>query len=73
MLVEVIDLRPLAHDLANNLLTGFAGGELAEAQATIAGADAVIAVTPIFSASYSGLFKTFFDVLEDDPWPAYPC
>ena len=28
-------------------------------------ADAVIAVTPIFSASYSGLFKTFFDVLED--------
>jgi FMN reductase len=24
----------------------------------------VIAVTPIFSASYSGLFKTFFDVLE---------
>ena len=27
-------------------------------------ADAVIAVTPVFSASYSGLFKTFFDVLE---------
>jgi FMN reductase len=24
----------------------------------------VIAVTPVFSASYSGLFKTFFDVLE---------
>ena len=25
----------------------------------------MIAVTPVFSASYSGLFKTFFDVLED--------
>ena len=24
----------------------------------------MIAVTPVFSASYSGLFKTFFDVLE---------
>ena len=47
VLVEVIDLRPLAHDLANNMLTGFAGGELARAQATIAGADAVIAVTLI--------------------------
>ena len=27
-------------------------------------ADALIAVTPVFTASYSGLFKTFFDVLE---------
>jgi len=72
VLVEVIDLRPLAHDLANNMLTGFAGGELARAQATIAGADAVIAVTPIFSASYSGLFKMFFDVLEADSLAGVP-
>lgn len=27
------------------------------------GADGLIAVTPVFSASYSGLFKSFFDVL----------
>jgi FMN reductase len=72
VLVEVIDLRPLAHDLANNMLTGFADGELARAQATIAGADAVIAVTPVFSASYSGLFKTFFDVLEVDSLAGVP-
>ena len=25
----------------------------------------MIAVTPVFSASYSGLFKSFFDILED--------
>ena len=30
------------------------------------GADGLIAVTPVFSASYSGLFKSFFDVLEPD-------
>ena len=30
-----------------------------------AAADGLIVVTPVFSASYSGLFKTFFDVLED--------
>jgi len=65
VLVEVVDLRLMAHDLANALLTGFAGGELARAQAAVAGADGMIAVTPVFSGSYSGLFKTFFDVLEE--------
>lgn len=63
--VEVVELRDLAHDITNNLLTGFPGGALAEAVRTVAGADALIAVTPVFSASYSGLFKSFFDVLDD--------
>jgi FMN reductase len=62
--VEVVELRPLAHALADNLLTGFPSGALAEAVETVRRADALIAVTPVFSASYSGLFKTFFDVLE---------
>jgi FMN reductase len=62
--IETVELRPLAHALADQLLTGFATGELADAEAAVAQADAVIAVTPVFSASYSGLFKTFFDVLE---------
>jgi FMN reductase len=31
----------------------------------VADADGVIAVTPVFQASYSGLFKTFVDVLDD--------
>jgi FMN reductase len=63
--VEVIDLRDLAHALTDHLLTGFPSGALAEAVESVRRADALIAVTPIFSASYSGLFKTFFDVLED--------
>lgn len=62
--VKVVELRPLAHALTDHLLTGFATADLADAQALVAAADAVIAVTPVFSASYSGLFKTFFDVLE---------
>ncbi|MEP9383249.1 FMN reductase [Nocardioides sp. KR10-350] len=62
--LEVIELRDLAHALADNLLTGFATGELAKAISAVQRADGVIAVTPVFSASYSGLFKTFFDVLE---------
>ncbi len=63
--VELFELRDLAHALTDNLLTGFAAGPLADAVRAVRDADAVIAVTPIFSASYSGLFKTFFDVLED--------
>jgi len=61
--VEVVELRDLAHAITDNLLTGFPSGDLAHAVAAVASADAVIAVTPVFSASYSGLFKSFFDVL----------
>ena len=64
--VEVVhvELRDLAHDLTDHLLTGFPSPRLASALAQVGDADGVIAVTPVFSASYSGLFKTFFDVLE---------
>ena len=64
--VEVVDLRTHARALADNLVTGFPDGSLGTAVETVSGADGLIAVTPIFSASYSGLFKTFFDVLDKD-------
>jgi FMN reductase len=63
--VEVIELRDLAHAITDNLLTGFPSGPLEQALAAVSSADAVIAVTPVFSASYSGLFKSFFDVLDE--------
>jgi FMN reductase len=59
-----IELRELAHEITNNLLTGFPGPALQSAIDAVTSADAVIAVTPVFSASYSGLFKSFFDVLD---------
>ncbi|MBM0124507.1 FMN reductase [Pimelobacter simplex] len=62
--VQHVELRPLAHALADHLLTGFATGELAQAIEAVRHADGLVVVTPVFSASYSGLFKTFFDVLE---------
>jgi FMN reductase len=63
--VEVVELRDLAHALTDNLLTGFPSGALADAVESVRRADALIAVTPVFNASYSGLFKTFFDVLDE--------
>jgi FMN reductase len=70
--VEVVELRDLAHPITDNLLTGFPSGALADAVGSVAAADAVIAVTPVFSASYSGLFKSFFDVLEPDSLDGTP-
>lgn len=70
--VEVVELRGLAHALADNLLTGFPSGDLAEAVDAVRRADGLIAVTPVFSASYSGLFKTFFDVLEPETLAGTP-
>lgn len=62
--LDVIELREYATDIANNMVTGYAGPALAQAIERVAAADAMIAVTPTFSASYSGLFKSFFDILD---------
>ncbi|CAA9356752.1 MAG: FMN reductase [uncultured Nocardioidaceae bacterium] len=62
--VEVVELREHAQALASNLLTGFPTGELRQAVEKALSADGLVVVTPIFNASYSGLFKMFFDVLE---------
>ncbi|KOX23773.1 MULTISPECIES: FMN reductase [unclassified Streptomyces] len=62
--VEVVELRDLAVDIANDFVTGFPSGRLQEAIDAVTGADGVIAVTPVFTASYSGLFKSFFDLVD---------
>ncbi len=62
--LQVIELREHAQDLTNHLLTGFPSPALQSAIDAVLGSDGVIAVTPIFSASYSGLFKMFWDVVD---------
>ena len=65
--VEVIELRELAHDLATTMTTGGMPTEAVNrAKELVTSADALIAVTPVFTASYSGLFKMFMDVLDTD-------
>ncbi|MCX6501711.1 MAG: NAD(P)H-dependent oxidoreductase [Microbacterium sp.] len=51
---DTFELRDYAHDLTNNLLTGFAPPALESALNTV------------FATSYSGLFKSFVDVLDPD-------
>ena len=70
--VDVFELRDHAHDVTNNLLTGFAAPALESMINAVVSADAVIAVTPIFSTSYSGLFKSFIDVIDPDALTGTP-
>ncbi|MBD7957029.1 FMN reductase [Microbacterium sp. Sa4CUA7] len=70
--IDVVELRDLAHDITNDLLTGFAPPALETAVNTVISADGLIAVTPIFSTSYSGLFKSFIDILDPDALTGMP-
>jgi len=70
--VQVIELRDLAHDITNNLITGFAPPKLEAAIEQVTASDAAIFVTPIFTTSYSGLFKSFIDVLDPDAITGLP-
>jgi FMN reductase len=69
---HLVELRELAHPIADNLVTGFPPGTLREAVDAVTGADAVIAVTPVFNASYSGLFKSFLDVVDNTALTGLP-
>ncbi|MER6960727.1 FMN reductase [Streptomyces sp. NPDC000618] len=70
--VEVVELRDLAVEIAHNFTSGFPGRKLAAALEAVTAADGLIVVTPVFSASYSGLFKSFFDVLDPDALAGKP-
>ncbi|MFJ8763263.1 FMN reductase [Streptomyces clavifer] len=63
--VRVVELRDLAVDIANHLVTGFPPAGLKEAIDAVTAADGLIAVSPVFTASYSGLFKSFFDLVDN--------
>ncbi|WP_329094921.1 CE1759 family FMN reductase [Streptomyces sp. NBC_01439] len=69
---EVIEVRELATQIAQHLVTGFPPAPLAAALDAVAGADGLIAVTPVFAASYSGLFKSFFDLIDKDALTGTP-
>ena len=68
----VIELAPLAVDIATATVAGFPSEQLQTAIEQIAGADAIIAATPVYKAGISGLFKSFIDVLDNDLLIAKP-
>ncbi len=63
--VQVVELRELGHDLVNHLVTRVASPALQQAMEAVGDADALVVVTPVFNGSYAGLFKMFFEVLDE--------
>lgn len=70
--VRTVELRDHAHDIVNAMLTGVPSPALAEVIEAVTAADGLIAVTPLFTTTYSGLFKSFVDVLDKDALVGLP-
>ena len=70
--VTTVELRDVAHAITDAMLTGFASGDLAEVIEKVTGADALVLVTPLFTTTYSGLFKSFVDILDKDSLQGVP-
>ncbi|GAA4727006.1 FMN reductase [Isoptericola chiayiensis] len=70
--VEVVELREHAHAIMDAMLTGFASGDLAEVLEKVTGADGLILVSPLFTTTYSGLFKSFVDIVDPDSLSGMP-
>jgi FMN reductase len=70
--VRIIELRPLALDIARATVSGFPSEQLQANIERIAAADAVIVSTPVYKAGISGLFKSFVDLLDNDLMIAKP-
>ncbi|KOX13389.1 FMN reductase [Nocardiopsis sp. NRRL B-16309] len=69
---RTVELRDVAHDVMNAMTTAVPTGDLRGILDDLASADGVIAVTPVFNASYSGLFKSFFDVVDPEALDGKP-
>lgn len=63
---NVVEIAPLAADVAAALTGGPASAALEASFATLRDADVVIAATPVYKAGISGLFKAYVDLLDDD-------
>jgi FMN reductase len=69
---RVVELRTLASEIANALVSNHIGAGLQKAVSTLQHADAIVASTPVYKAGASGLFTSFFQVLDNDLLIAKP-
>jgi len=70
--VASVELRRIAVDVTRVLVDGDASPEVDAAVAAVRAADALVLVTPTVNASYSGLLKSFLDVLPPEALRGVP-
>jgi len=64
--VGVIELREISADISTALVSQLITPKLQQAITALAEADGIIAAAPVYKAGPSGLFTSFFDVLDND-------
>jgi FMN reductase len=64
--VAVIELRELSSDIATAMTSQLITPKLEQAVTALAEADGIIAAAPVYKAGASGLFTSFFHVLDND-------
>ncbi|SDP34447.1 CE1759 family FMN reductase [Lentzea jiangxiensis] len=69
---SVVELRELASEIANALVSNHVGPKLQKAVSALQHADGVVASTPVYKAGASGLFTSFFQLLDNDLLIAKP-
>ena len=69
---SVIELREIAADITTALTSQLITPRLQQAIDALGAADGVIAATPVYKAAASGLFTSFFHVLDNDLLIAKP-
>jgi FMN reductase len=69
---RVIDLRELATEVTTAMVSQLVGPKLQKAVAALGEADGIVASTPVYAAGASGLFTSFFQVLDSDLLIAKP-
>ena len=64
--IRTIDLRALAEDVTTALVAQHISPALQEAADAMRDAEAIVASTPVYKAGASGLFTSFFQILDND-------
>ncbi|MET9632476.1 CE1759 family FMN reductase [Lentzea sp. NPDC006480] len=70
--IRTIELRELAGEIANALVSNHIGPKLQKAIDALQHADGIVASTPVYKAGASGLFTSFFQILDNDLLIAKP-
>ena len=70
--VSAIELREISGDISTALVSQLVKPKLQQAITALGEADGIIASTPVYKAGPSGLFTSFFDVLDNDLLIAKP-
>jgi len=69
---RAVDLRELATEVTTAMVSRLVGPRLQSAIAALGEADGIVASTPVYAAGPSGLFTSFFQVLDSDLLIAKP-